>query len=123
MGFHTVFIRRLYKYLFETPSNLNKTELLKIIFTNKFFMDVLLAIMLVFSIKIGMIFVIGSEYTNITAYIFAVVGLSPLILYMEVNPGISSGQGSSNPQSGNEPGGTNNVPGIEYSPWVESHGG
>jgi len=126
MGFHSVFIRKLSKYLFETQSNYSKAGLLKNIFTNQFLLDVFFAIILVFIVKAGIIVLFGTEYiVNITAYIFAAVGLSPLIFYMESDVGTVPGQGSSNQEPGNESlhGNTNNNPEIIYGPWQDSYGG
>jgi hypothetical protein len=126
MGFHSVSVRRLSKYLFETQLNNSKAGFWKNLFTNQFLIDVFLAIMLVFTVKVGIIVLFGTEYiANITAYIFAAVGVSPLLFYMEGSGGTVSSQGSSNQEPGNEPlhVNNNNNPEILYGPWQDSHGG
>jgi len=83
----------------------------------------------VFTLKAGTIVLFGTDYIDhITAYIFAAVGLSPLVLYMEGNVGID-GVGSNNTEPGGgdkkpEPSSVKkNLPQIVYGTWVNSHGG
>lgn len=138
MSFHSVSIRRLCKYLFEYQSNNSKAGLLRYIYTDRFLIDFFITIILVFTLKAGTIVLFGTDYIDhITGYIFAAVGLSPLVLYMEGNIGIG-GVGSNNtePGGGNkkpEPGGGDkkpeprglkkDLPQIVYGNWVNSHGG